>query len=169
MKALQSAQSCTKSPRKSLKSLHTGVAQSCTSDMAKSLKSLHKVCPHTSSYILRIYSRPLERREIRKLSRQAENPGEMLGHATDKSDKRVIASTGWDAGTAQLIDWFHQTEPPAKPFQLSAGVTVLDPAIWWRAIGLDIHTGPTGSRARTGALQGDLGRLFALRGSHGNH
>ncbi len=68
----------------------------------------------------------------------------------------------WDSEVRQLIDWFLTTGAPAKPFELCRGVTILDPARWWRSIEGDIEAGPNGPRARYGAVQGDLRRLYAL-------
>ena len=50
----------------------------------------------------------------------------------------------------------------AEPFELCQGVTILDPARWWRSIEGDIEAGPNGPRARYGAVQGDLRRLYDL-------
>ena len=68
----------------------------------------------------------------------------------------------WDAETSRLIDWFSTTTPPAEPFELCRGVTVLDPVRWWRSIEGDIGCGPNGPRARYGAIQGDLQKLYDL-------
>ncbi len=69
---------------------------------------------------------------------------------------------GWDTETRRLIDWFSTTTPPAEPFELVPGVVIMDPARWWRSIRSDIECGPNGPRARYGAVQGDLRRLYAL-------
>ncbi len=66
----------------------------------------------------------------------------------------------WDSETRQLIDWFSATIPQAEPFELCKGVTILDPARWWQSINGDIASGPNGPRARYGAVQGDLRRLY---------
>ena len=68
----------------------------------------------------------------------------------------------WDAETANLIMWFETTEPPARPFELSRGVVVANPARWWEALRRDIAAGPGVGRAYTGALQQDLRRLAEL-------
>ena len=75
---------------------------------------------------------------------------------------------GWDAEARRLIDWFSTTTPPAEPFELCQGVTILDPARWWRSIEGDIGCGPNGPRARYGAVQGDLRRLYALMKTAGD-
>ena len=81
----------------------------------------------------------------------------------DINDQRSAPTAdGWDRETQRLIDWFLTTSPPAEPFELCRGVTVLDPARWWRSIEGDIASGPNGPRARYGAVQGDLRRLHAL-------
>ncbi len=69
---------------------------------------------------------------------------------------------GWDATTAEIIDWFLRAEPPTQPFQLTDGVYVSHPARWWAYVTAEIAAGPDGSRARYGALQGDLRRLAGL-------
>ncbi len=81
------------------------------------------------------------------------------------SDPKLVhdSEVNWDADTQRLIDWFPITSPPANPFELCRGVTILDPARWWRSIRGDIASGPTGPRARYGAVQGDLRKLFAAR------
>ncbi len=68
----------------------------------------------------------------------------------------------WDAEMLTLIRWFLGTHPPTEPFELSRGVTVLKPALWWTATRRDIAAGPNGPRVRYGALQQDLRRLAAL-------
>ena len=68
----------------------------------------------------------------------------------------------WDSETRQLIDWFLSTTTPTEPFKLCRGVTILDPVRWWRSIEGDIGCGHNGPRARYGAVQGDLRRLYDL-------
>ena len=67
----------------------------------------------------------------------------------------------WDAESLRLIAWFETATPPTEPFALCRGVTILDPARWWRSIEGDIGCGPSGPRARYGAVQGDLKKLHA--------
>ncbi len=74
----------------------------------------------------------------------------------------LVDPQGWDAETQRLVDWFSTTTPPAEPFELCQGVTILDPTRWWRSIEGDIGCGPTGPRARYGAVQGDLRKLYKL-------
>ena len=85
-------------------------------------------------------------------------------HEMDEDDsdpKPVQDSEGlnWDDETQRLIDWFKTTTPPAEPFELCQGVTILDPVRWWRSIEGDIAAGPSGPRATYGAVQGDLRKL----------
>ncbi len=69
----------------------------------------------------------------------------------------------WDAEMLTLIRWFLGTHPPTEPFELSKGVTIIRPALWWTATRRELVLGPQGTpRARTGALQEDLRRLAAL-------
>ncbi len=75
------------------------------------------------------------------------------------------ASSRWGAETAALVAWFLGTPPPSAPFSLYPGVTVLRPDRFWESLEADIAGGPAGARARTGALQKDLGRLAELFGA----
>ena len=80
-------------------------------------------------------------------------------------DRRVgSVPPEWDTETLRLIDWFRTTTPPAEPFDLCRGVTVLDPVRWWRSIEGDIAAGPSGPRACYGAVQGDLRKLYDRAG-----
>lgn len=74
-------------------------------------------------------------------------------------------SAGWDAETARLIAWFVEARPPARPFELMPGVTVMQPARWWTSIHADIAEGPRGPRARWGALQANLRRACRVSGA----
>ena len=82
-----------------------------------------------------------------------------VSDANANSDNSANRSN-WDAETQRLIDWFSTTTPPAEPFELCQGVTILDPARWWQSIRSDIECGANGPRARYGAVQGDLRRLY---------
>ncbi len=73
-----------------------------------------------------------------------------------------MLSAEWDAEMLTLIRWFLGTHPPTEPFELSEGVTVIRPTLWWAATRRDIAAGPNSPRARTGALQQDLRRLAVL-------
>ncbi len=79
-----------------------------------------------------------------------------------KAEILKVLSAEWDAEMLTLIRWFLGTQPPTEPFELSKGVTVIRPALWWTATRRDIAAGPNGPRARYGALQQDLRRLAAL-------
>ncbi len=70
----------------------------------------------------------------------------------------------WDPETATLIEWFLTTSPPAEPFELHQGVTVLRPEGFWDYLKGDIAAGPGKARACTGAFQKDLRRLAELFG-----
>ena len=70
----------------------------------------------------------------------------------------------WDPETATLIEWFLTTPPPAEPFDLHQGVTVLRPEGFWDYLEGDIAAGPGKARACTGAFQRDLRRLAKLFG-----
>ncbi len=65
---------------------------------------------------------------------------------------------------APVVEWFLDATPPAEPFKLKQGVTITDPARWWRDIARDIAAGPEGPRARYGALQDDVTRAWQMFG-----
>ncbi len=79
-----------------------------------------------------------------------------------KAEVIEALSAEWDGEMLTLIRWFLRTHPPVAPFELCRGVTILRPALWWTATRRDITAGPSGPRARYGALQQDLRRLAAL-------
>ena len=84
--------------------------------------------------------------------------------ATSSAD---LLPEDWDAETLRLIEWFKTATPPVERFELCSGVTVFDPARWWRSIAGDIGCGPTGPRALYGAVQGDLKKLHDMICSEG--
>jgi hypothetical protein len=73
-------------------------------------------------------------------------------------------ATAWEPGIAALVEWFLKTSPPAEPFNLYQGVTVLRPVHFWQYLEGDIAAGPGKARAYTGAVQKDLRRLAELFG-----
>ncbi len=79
-----------------------------------------------------------------------------------KAEVLKALSAEWDAEMLTLIRWFLGTHPPTEPFELSKGVTIIRPALWWTATRRDIAAGPGGPRAHYGALQQDLRRLAEL-------
>ncbi len=83
-----------------------------------------------------------------------------------KAEVIEALSAEWDTEMLTLIRWFLDTHPPTEPFELSKGVTVIRPALWWTALRRDIAAGPRGPRARYGALQEDLRRLKGLPNYH---
>ncbi len=91
-------------------------------------------------------------------------PPKALIQRTDKADKspRPTEET-WDGEMAELVRWFLTTHPPTKPFELSKGVTIIRPALWWTVMRRELALGPHGTpRARAGALREDLLKLAAL-------
>ena len=78
--------------------------------------------------------------------------------------QRPLPAPAWDSETATLIGWFLKTPPPAEPFELHPGVTVVRPVHFWEYLGGDIAAGPGKARACTGAFQKDLRRLAELFG-----
>ena len=65
---------------------------------------------------------------------------------------------------APVVRLFVDATPPAEPFLLKRGVRISDPAMWWRNSIIDIRQGPEGPRARYGALQDDLWRVYRMFG-----
>ena len=78
--------------------------------------------------------------------------------------QRPLPSPAWDAEIATLIEWFLRTPPPAEPFELHQGVTVLRPEGFWQYLKDDIAGGPGVARAYMGTFQKDLRRLAELFG-----
>lgn len=87
----------------------------------------------------------------------------------EKVVKRVSASSAWDSDpgrkkdwtveTRRHLDWFLSAELPTDPYRLGP-VTVDQPQKFYEAIQGEIENGPDGPRARSGALQKDLRRLY---------
>ncbi len=99
----------------------------------------------------------------RLVVRGPKSAGAIAERLLDRKAEVIEAlSAEWDAEMLTLIRWFLGTRPPAGPFELCRGVTVLKPALWWTATRRDIAAGPNGPRARYGALQQDLQRLAEL-------
>ncbi len=97
-------------------------------------------------------------------------PVDRAAHDTDRVATEPAASPRvqavakdtptWDAETTRRIAWLREaTLPMDRPFRLMPGVTISDPALFFAALFFDIAEGPKGSRARYGALQGDLRRI----------
>ena len=79
---------------------------------------------------------------------------------------QAVAGSTWDdedwRRLAPIVEWFLIAEPPAEPFLLKQGIRITDPARWWRNTIIDIRQGPEGPRARYGALQDDLWRVWRM-------
>ena len=78
--------------------------------------------------------------------------------------QKLRTEIGWEDDVLVIIEWLRNPDPPAEPFRLDQVVSVSDPPLFWRTIKGDIAAGPTGPRARYGAIQDDLRRLSALFG-----
>jgi hypothetical protein len=66
-----------------------------------------------------------------------------------------------------LYVWIQTVAPeqlPPAPFEAAPGVTVKDPPRWLAALQQDGRLGPNGARARYGAIQADLRRVYELAG-----
>jgi hypothetical protein len=60
----------------------------------------------------------------------------------------------------ELVDEFLCLEPPEEPFEIGPGNEVWVPAWYFKLLRLDCELGPTGPRARNGALNRDLENLL---------
>ncbi len=65
----------------------------------------------------------------------------------------------WNETMKELIGWFEAASLPEEPFSINSYEHILQPATYYIALRRDIEAGPSGPRARFGALQGDLQRL----------
>ena len=93
-------------------------------------------------------------------------PDEIMGRLREHKPEVVdllIGGNRWGED-APLVQWFLHATPPAEPFELHQGVTVINPARWWDSIRTDLIGGPGRGRAYYGALQKDLRRLAELFG-----
>jgi hypothetical protein len=74
-------------------------------------------------------------------------------------------SAQWDAEALPLVDWLGSAVDrlPRSPFWLwPQSHRVSDPGRFFRSLAADVAGGPSGPRARNGALQEDLRRLRDL-------
>lgn len=73
-------------------------------------------------------------------------------------------AAGGDAAMADLVEWFrgHREQLPREPFQLSPGVRVADPPLFYATLDREVAAGPGGARWHCGALAIDLARLREL-------
>jgi hypothetical protein len=77
---------------------------------------------------------------------------------------RSEAINTWSVEDKELIDWFLSLSPeqlPTPPFKLYQHATVIG-ALFYEQLKKSIEAGCASSRARTGALQGDLKKLREL-------
>jgi hypothetical protein len=65
----------------------------------------------------------------------------------------------WPTSTLSLLEWFRAQTRQDSPFELNAHTTVVDAGLFYAALQRDIAAGPSGPRARTGALECDLADL----------
>ena len=75
---------------------------------------------------------------------------------------RLLMLWGDDAGSLLLRILWHPAPLPSAPFSIGPGRTVTDAAAWLARLRTDALDGPTGARARMGALQADLAALACL-------
>jgi len=76
--------------------------------------------------------------------------------------RRLLTLWGDAAGSLLLRTLWHPAPLPAAPFSIGPGRTVTDAAAWLARLRTDALGGPTGARARYGALQADLATLILL-------
>jgi len=69
---------------------------------------------------------------------------------------------GWGEAMAGLIQWFANASLPEDSFSICDHEHILNPEKYYSTLRRDIDQGPSGPRARTGALRGDLQRLKAF-------
>ena len=82
-----------------------------------------------------------------------------------------ISPSGWGDAT-EAVAWFLSSDPPGGPFVLWPGdpphrafVTVLHPALYWRALRADVVAGPGVGRDYWHAVRRDVTRLYTLFGN----
>jgi len=80
---------------------------------------------------------------------------------TEKSQPQADVKASWPPEVQSLVDWFATLKEPPEPFHLEAHRHIVDPEKFFRSLRQDIKAGPTGARARMGALQSDLRMLKA--------
>jgi len=80
---------------------------------------------------------------------------------TEKTQPGANVKAIWPPEVQVLMDWFMELEPPKTPFYLEPHIHVIDPEKFFVSLRREIQTGPTGPRARMGALQADLRVLRA--------
>lgn len=68
----------------------------------------------------------------------------------------------WFPENQALVDWYMQLDPPEVPFYLEPHICVVDPVKFFVSLRREIEAGPSGPRARRGALQTDLRKLKAF-------
>ena len=68
----------------------------------------------------------------------------------------------WDGDTQENIHWFMTAPRMNKPFYLDQYTQIILPALYYESIERDIQVGPSGPRAKYGALMDDLKKLKAI-------
>ena len=80
---------------------------------------------------------------------------------TETPQPQLNVNAEWPPEIQSLIVWFMKLEPPAESFYLEPHLRVIDPEKFFATLRREIETGPSGPRARMGALQSDLRALQA--------
>ena len=106
-------------------------------------------------------------RELSELSELRGGGGECelseLRVGTEPVEPETGDAARW-GDLAPIVEWFLGSTPPAEPFILKPAVRITNPRRWWRDIATDVAAGPQGPRARYGALQDDLWRIWRMFG-----
>lgn len=69
----------------------------------------------------------------------------------------------WDPEMKELIRRFKELGPATAGFVLTESETIVDPALYHRALELEIKEGPNKPRALSGSLKRQLAQYVAVR------
>jgi hypothetical protein len=93
-------------------------------------------------------------------------PPPPLTELTGPKSVALPATADFGPDLAPLVSWFQQARVagrlPGEPFILAPWQKIINPALFYASLELDIATGSRGSRARFGGLTGSLRRLKAF-------
>lgn len=78
---------------------------------------------------------------------------------TANTQPRVNVKTTWPPEIQAIVNWFMDLAPPAESFYLEPHIRVINPVKFFATLRRKIEAGPSGPRARMGALQSDLRAL----------
>jgi len=95
-------------------------------------------------------------------SKAATSDGDINQEATNRGGNSREAKNRdhWGQEMKELVDWFVTIDPGwVRPFNLEPHLRIDDPVKYFASLRRDIAAGPSGARARTGALHDDLRKL----------